>query len=284
MAKTNVYEMVTERIIAELEKGVIPWEKPWTGVKSGAYNRVSKRPYSLLNQMLLKHTGEYATYKQWQDLGGQVKKGEKSEIVVFWKIFEAEETNKDTGEKETKKIPLLRYYNVFHISQVEGVEPLAPEQLNDEVEPIEEADKIITDYITREHIEFTECRSNEAYYSPSSDRVVVPMKEQYKVINEYYSTTFHELTHSTGHKNRLNRLETGAVAAFGSETYSKEELVAEIGSASLMNLLGIETVKTFRNSAAYIQSWLQVLRNDNKFIVSASSKAEKAVNYILAAE
>lgn len=152
MAKTNVYEMVTERIIAELEKGVIPWEKPWTGVRSGAYNRVSKRPYSLLNQMLLKHTGEYATYKQWQDLGGQVKKGEKSEIVVFWKIFETEETNKDTGEKETKKIPLLRYYNVFHISQVEGVEPLKPEQLNDEVEPIEEADKIITDYITREHI------------------------------------------------------------------------------------------------------------------------------------
>lgn len=284
MAKTNVYEMVTERIIAELEKGVIPWEKPWTGVRSGAYNRVSKRPYSLLNQMLLKHTGEYATYKQWQDLGGQVKKGGKSEIVVFWKIFETEETNKDTGEKETKKIPLLRYYNVFHISQVEGVEPLKPEQLNDEVEPIEEADKIITDYITREHIEFTECRSNEAYYSPSQDAVVVPMKEQYKVINEYYSTTFHELTHSTGHKNRLNRLETGAVAAFGSETYSKEELVAEIGSASLMNLLGIETVKTFRNSAAYIQSWLQVLRNDNKFIVSASSKAEKAVNYILAAE
>ena len=284
MAKTNVYEMVTERIIAELEKGVIPWEKPWTGVRSGAFNRVSKRPYSLLNQMLLKHTGEYATYKQWQDLGGQVKKGEKSEIVVFWKIFETEETNKDTGEKETKKIPLLRYYNVFHISQVEGVEPLKPEQLNDEVEPIEEADKIITDYITREHIEFTECRSNEAYYSPSSDRVVVPMKEQYKVINEYYSTTFHELTHSTGHKSRLNRLETGAVAAFGGTEYSKEELVAEIGSASLMNLLGIETVKTFRNSAAYIQSWLQVLRNDNKFIVSASSKAEKAVNYILAAE
>ena len=284
MAKTNVYEMVTERIIAELEKGVIPWEKPWTGVRSGAYNRVSKRPYSLLNQILLKHTGEYATYKQWQDLGGQVKKGEKSEIVVFWKIFETEETNKDTGEKETKKIPLLRYYNVFHISQVEGVEPLKPEQLNDEVEPIEEADKIITDYITREHIEFTECRSNEAYYSPSSDRVVVPMKEQYKVINEYYSTTFHELTHSTGHKSRLNRLETGAVAAFGGTEYSKEELVAEIGSASLMNLLGIETVKTFRNSAAYIQSWLQVLRNDNKFIVSASSKAEKAVNYILGIE
>ena len=103
------------------------------------------------------------------------------------------------------------------------------------------------------------------------------MKEQYKYINEYYSTTFHELTHSTGHKNRLDRLHTGADAAFGSETYSKEEL----GSASLMNLLGIETIKTFRNSAAYIQSWLKVLKSDNKFIVSASSKAEKAVNYII---
>lgn len=278
--KTNVYEMVTERIIAELEKGIIPWEKPWgTGVRSGAYNRVSKKAYSLLNQMLLKHTGEYATFKQWTDLGGHIKKGEKSEIVVFWKIFEKEETNPDTGEKEVQKIPMLRYYNVFHISQVEGVEPLTiPFR---EVESIETADKVIADYVTRENIEFTECASNEAYYSPSRDCVVVPMKEQYKLINEYYSTTFHELTHSTGHKNRLDRLQTGAVAAFGSENCSKEELVAEIGSASIMNLLGIETKKTFRNSAAYIQNWLQVLKNDSKFIVSAAGKAEKAVNYIM---
>lgn len=282
MAKTNVYDMVTNRIIAELEKGQIPWQKPWTGVRSGAYNRITKRPYSLLNQMLLQHTGEYATFKQWQDLGVHVRKGKKSEIVVFWKIFESKETNPDTGEIEVKKIPLLRYYNVFHISQVDGVEPLAPEQLNNEVEPIEAGDRIITDYITREHLNFIECKSNQAYYSPSNDTVVVPLKEQYNLINEYYSTTFHELTHSTGHKDRLNRLQTGAVAAFGSENYSKEELVAEIGSATLMSIAGIETPKTFRNSTAYIQNWLQVLRNDNKFIVSASSKAEKAVNYILA--
>lgn len=247
--KANVYDMVTTRIIVELEKGIIPWEKPWTGSRAGAYNRVSKKPYSMINQMLLKHTGEYATFKQWQDLGGHVKKGEKSEIVVFWKILEKEETDKETGENEVKKIPMLRYYNVFHISQVEGVKPL--EKPFAEVEPITEGDKIIIDYITREHIDFVECASNEAYYSPSSDRVVVPMKKQYKAINEYYSTTFHELTHSTGHQSRLNRLQTGAVAAFGGEEYSKEELVAEIGSASLMNMLGIETTKTFRNSAAY---------------------------------
>lgn len=154
MAKANVYDMITDRIIAELEKGQIPWQKPWTGVRSGAYNRITKRPYSLLNQMLLQHRGEYATFKQWQDLGGHVRKGEKSEIVVFWKIFESKETNPDTGEK--------------------------------------------------------------------------------------------------------------------------------IGSTTLMSIAGIETPKTFRNSTAYIQNWLQVLRNDNKFIVSASSKAEKAVKYILA--
>ena len=278
MAAANVYQIVTDRIIEEMQKGVIPWEKPWTGVRAGAFNRISKRPYSLLNQMLLKHTGEYATFKQWSELGGKIKKGEKSEIIVFWKITEIEEENED-NEKVKKNIAILRYYNVFHISQVEGVKPL--ESPFPEVEPIEEADRIINDYVTREHIDFTECASNKAYYSPSMDCVVVPMKEQYKLINEYYSTTFHELTHSTGHKTRLDRLESGAVAAFGSETYSKEELVAEIGSASIMNLLGIETTKTFRNSAAYIQSWIKVLKNDNKFIVSAASKAEKAVNFIL---
>ena len=281
MTKANVYDMVTERIIAELEKGIIPWEKPWTGVRDGAFNRITKRPYSLINQMLLQHRGEYATFKQWSELGGHVRKGEKSEIVVFWKILEQLETNEETGEKEIKKIPLLRYYNVFHISQVDGVEPLAPEQLNNDITPIEAGDKIITDYITREHLNFIECKSNKAYYSPSADIVKVPLKEQYNLINEYYSTTYHELIHSTGHKNRLNRLHTGAIAAFGSEDYSKEELVAEIGSATIMNMLGIETTKTFRNSTAYIQSWLQVLRNDNKFIISASSKAEKAVNYIM---
>ena len=168
-AKANVYEMVTERIIAELEKGIIPWEKPWTGVRDGAFNRITKRPYSFINQMLLLHRGEYATFKQWSDLGGHVRKGEKSEIVVFWKIIDVEEKN-DKGEIEKKKLPLLRYYNVFHISQVEGVEPLK-EKLNTEIEPIEEADRIIKDYVDREQLVFNECKSNKAYYAPMTDVV-----------------------------------------------------------------------------------------------------------------
>ena len=256
----------------------MPWHKPWSGVASGAYNRVSKKPYSLLNQMLLEHDGEYATYKQWSDLGGTVKKGEKSEIVVFWKILQVEEVN--DGKVEKKSIPLLKYINVFHVSQVDGVEPKTTKLI--EHKPIEEAEKIKKDYVDRENILIKEVVSDRAFYSPKMDYIQVPCKEQYKDIMEFYSTLFHEMVHSTGHRDRLGRLDcTAKVAGFGSEDYSKEELIAEIGSAFLMNHIGIETSKTFNNSAAYIKSWLEVLRNDNRFIVSASSKAEKAMKYIL---
>jgi antirestriction protein ArdC len=278
MAKFNIYEEVTNRIIEQLESGVIPWHKPWHGVASGAYNRISNKPYSLLNQMLLKHDGEYATYKQWHDIGGKVKNGEKSEIVVFWKILDVEET-KD-GKTEKKSIPLLKYINVFHVSQVDGVEPKAKKLV--EHNPVEEAENIKIGYADRENIVIKEIVTNEAFYSPMKDYIQVPCKEQYDDIMEFYSTLFHEMIHSTGHKDRLGRLDCGVkLAGFGSENYSKEELVAEIGSAFLMNHIGIESPKTFKNSAAYIQSWLKVLKDDNRFIVSASSKAEKAMKYIL---
>ena len=277
----SVYEMVTERIIEQLENNIIPWEKPWTGTKSGAFNRVSKKSYSLLNQYLLSKSGEWATYKQWSDLGGKIRKGEKSEIIVFWKILPVEEVQED-GTKIVKQIPFLKYINVFHISQVDGVEPLQKEELND-IEPIEKADKVLIDYWTREQIKVEHVKGDNAFYSPMKDLIQLPLFEQFKNANEYYSTAFHESVHSTMKESRCNRAEErkGKLVAFGSEEYSKEELVAELGSASLMNIIGIETRKSFRNSSAYIQNWLQVLRNDVKFIVSASSKAEKAVNYIL---
>lgn len=277
----SVYEMVTDRIIGQLENNVIPWQKPWTGIRSGAFNRISKKPYSLLNQMLLKFDGEYATYAQWQKLGGHVRKGEKSEIVVFWKIQPVEEEHED-GTKEVKQIPFLRYYNVFHISQVDGVEPLPEEELND-IEPIEKADQILKDYWTRENITVEHKAGDDAYYSPSRDLIRLPLLEQFTNSNEYYSTAFHESVHSTMKESRCNRAEErkGKLVAFGSEDYSKEELCAELGSANLMNIIGIETSGTFRNSTAYIQNWLSVLKNDSRFIVSAASKAEKAVKYIL---
>lgn len=277
--KKSVYKIITERIIEQLENGVIPWKKPWSGTHSGAYNRISNKPYSLLNQMILKHDGEYATFKQWSDLGGKIRKGEKAEVVTFWKIQPIEEENED-GEKVIRQIPILKYFNVFHISQVDGVEPKEQLKISD-LEPIEKAEKIKTEYMNRERLKIFEKVTNKAFYTPTFDYIEVPCKEQYQNIEEFYSTLFHEMIHSTGHKNRLNRPDMQGIVRYGSEKYSKEELTAELGSAMIINILGIETEKSFKNSSGYIQDWLQVLKNDNKFIVSASSKAEKAVKYIL---
>ena len=179
----NVYEMVTDRIIAELEKGVIPWEMPWqSGNPNGAFNRISKKPYSLLNQILLGKDGEWLTFKQVNDLGGHVKKGEKASFVVFWKIQIKQEEN-ENGELEERHIPLLRYYNVFHISQTEGIEPLHKEDLK-EVEPIEAAEKVLHDYISREGITLESSISNEAYYSPMHDLIHLPVIGQLQRIEE----------------------------------------------------------------------------------------------------
>lgn len=118
----NVYQIVTDRIIAELEKGIIPWERPWTGVRDGAYSRATGRPYSLLNQILLGRPGEWLTYKQAQQAGGQVRKGEKGSVVVFWKLDAKADKDRDTGELKIKQVPILKYYYVFHISQCDGIE------------------------------------------------------------------------------------------------------------------------------------------------------------------
>ena len=264
----NVYEMVTERVIAELEKGIVPWEKPWTsGNPAGAFNRISKKPYSLLNQILLRKDGEWMTFKQVQDLGGHVRKGEKASFVVFWKMQKVTEINED-GETEVKQIPLLRYYNVFHISQTEGIEPLHKEDLK-EVEPIEAAEKVLNEYIEREGIKLETSFTDEAYYSPLYDLIHLPKIGQFQRIEEYYSTAYHESIHSTMKKSRCDREQErkGKLVSYASTEYSMEELCAELGSACIMNRLGLETVHSFRNSAAYIQSWIKALKNDPKMIV-----------------
>ena len=286
----NIYQEITDRIIAELEKGIIPWHKPWTGVKSGAISYATGKPYSLMNQFLLK-PGEYATFKQVAEKGGHVKKGAKAKMVVFWKILHRDKKDESgtiitgaDGKPMQETIPMLRFYNVFNVVEdCEGIKPRWQDKLPETpAQPLEDAQKALDDYLAREHVGFENKRQNRAYYSPSMDCIVLPLMEQFPDSAEYYSTAFHEATHSTGHKSRLNRFTESAVdAAFGSESYSKEELVAEIGSACILNALGIETAGTFKNSAAYIQNWLKVLRNDNRMIVSAASRAEKAVKLIL---
>ena len=278
----NVYEIVTGRIIKQLQEGSVPWRKPWADVRAGAFNRVSRKPYSLLNQMLLSREGEYATFRQWSTLGGHIRKGAKAEVVVFWKMLAPKDPADD--EDSSKARPILRYYNVFHISDVEGVEPLPVEELHD-TDPLEKADALFLDYVGREHIKSEIGLSNRAFYSPGRDLIHLPAIGQYEHATDYYSVVFHEATHSTGHCKRLSRfVENTPMAPFGSEDYSKEELVAELGSAAILNTLGLETADTFRNSAAYIQNWISVLENDNRFIVSASSKADKAVRYIFGKE
>ena len=313
MSKVNVYEIVTERILAELEKGNIPWRKPWirptvsttyTTVKvdvdptTCAYSRSTGRPYSLLNQMLLMQAGEWATYKQIQEAGGQVKKGEKSSIVVFWKFLESKKVL-PSGEETTEQIPVLRYYNVFHVAtQAEGIQPrkrnpvevtnlVHTETTEAEAEwaAIEAADEVVRAYLEHSGVTLKENpASDRAFYRPGSDYVEVPSRGQFKQAAEFYGTLFHELVHSTGHASRLDRFSSAGSHSFRSENYSKEELVAELGASALVNFLGIETEASFKNNAAYIQSWIQSLRNDPRMIVSASGKAEKAVNFILAGQ
>lgn len=285
----DIYSEVTNAIIAELENGIIPWHKPWCGVRSGAISHATGKPYSLLNQFMLK-PGEYLTFNQVKKEGGKVKKGAKARMVVFWKVISRQMkdangqpmTNAE-GNPIMENLPFLRYFNVFHIDDCEGIEPRWKDKLpSPNAQPIEAAEAALQGYVKRSGVSFENAKQDKAYYSPIMDKISLPLIEQFPEIAEYYSTAFHEATHSTGHKSRLNRFTGEAAAAmFGSENYSKEELIAELGSACIMHDLGIETKGTFKNSAAYIQNWLTVLRNDKRMIVNAASKADKAARMIL---
>lgn len=283
----NVYQMVTDRIIEQMGKGEIPWRKPWCWTSMDAnglaISYTTRLPYSILNQFLLGKPGEWLTFKQVKDLRGSVKKGAKSRFVVWYSQVQIKETNKD-GEEVVKKIPVLKYYNVFHIDDCEGIKTkVTPVEKMKAPDADEASEKAILAYLEREvSLKFHNDKpSDEAYYSPARDLVVVPMLKQYKISAEYYSTTFHELVHSTMKESRCNRMEGNKSSFFGGEDYSREELVAEIGSAMLCNRLGVDAEKAFKNSVAYLQNWIKALRNDPKAIVWAASRAEKAARYIL---
>ena len=272
----DLYQAITDRIIKELETGVIPWCKPWISGTQGAISYETGKPYSLLNQMMLGKPGEYLTFAQIQKQGGKVKKGEKAQMVVFWKWIEKESAE---NPEEVETFPILKYFNVFHIDQTEGIKPRHSKHLPDTAAADQTADAIIADYLTRSGVTVKHETSDRAYYQPSTDSVTLPIMAQFKNTAEYYSTAFHELTHSTGHESRLNRISRAAF--FGSSEYSREELTAEIGASALVNHCGLETPESFRNNAAYVQSWLRVLQGDKRFIVAAAGAAEKAVKLVL---
>lgn len=305
--KANVYEIITQRILDQLEKGVIPWQRPWTVSKKALKNNAffpcyplgKEKPYDILNQMLLDFVpGHYATFQQITKQGGKVKKGEKSKIICGW-IYSKEERKDSDGNTITdedgnilyKDNFALRYYSVFHIeTQTEGIDISTVEEIEDDenttpvFEPSEIADNIIDSYVSKEGINFINDKvGNEAYYSPSLDKVVIPHIAQFNSQAEYYSTAFHELTHSTMKASRCNREEDrkGKSVAFGSTEYSKEELVAELGAGALVNICGLETESSFSNSASYIDGWSKKLKEQPKMIVYASAQAQKAIDYIL---
>ena len=278
MAKINIYDMVTERIIEQLDNGIIPWHRPWTGT-AGAWSRSTGRPYSLMNQWLMPR-GEYATFNQIKKEGGKVKKGSHGYPVVFFKPTVIEVEDEKTGETKKKTVPLLRYYTVFNIEAQTDLKIKHDRgEVARGVEPVELLEDIKDDYLTREGVGFEEVKGDEAYYMPALDKVVVPLKEQFSDVGEYYSTVFHEFAHSTGHSSRLDRLKTKA--KFGSSDYGKEELVAEITSAAILNETGYETAGTLKNSTAYIQNWRNAIKGDNKLVVHASTKAQKAFELIM---
>lgn len=283
----NVYELVTERIVEQMQKGIIPWNRPWHGGDDGAINYESRKPYSLVNQMLLGRAGEWLTFNQITSRGGSIKKGAESGIVVFFTTAvkkaekkEGEELTEEDKKKE-RRYPLLRYYRVFHIDDCEGIQTKCSTQETKTIEPIAEAERVISEYAERTDLNIVVSLSNRAYYSPGQDKVVVPKLEQYDAPEHYYSTLFHECVHSTGSSKRLNRSTITEVNHFGDEDYSREELIAEMGSAMLCNRLGIETEPVFRNSVAYLQGWLTALKNDKYMVVWAASRAERAAKLIM---
>lgn len=266
----KIYETITNKIIEKLEEGTIPWRMPFE--KGVAVNWVNQKPYRGINVFLL-DGGEYATFKQIRDNGGTVKKGEKGHAIVFWKMLDGED--KETGED--KKIPLLKTYTVFKIGeQTKGIEPKR-KPIEHEHTSIEQAEEILKNY--KNAPRYTD-KSGRAFYSPSADIVNIPPKEDFENINHYYSVLFHEMVHSTGHETRLNRPGIVEMNGFGTEQYSKEELIAELGASMLSGIAQIDN-STLENSASYIQSWLNVLNNDHSLIVNASQLAQKASDHIL---
>jgi len=279
---STVPEILLDRLKKSvLEKERLPWQKPWNVEIGMPQNLVSKKAYSGMNILMLAFTDfsspYWLTWNQAEKLGGYIKAGQekKYEIVTFWKSNKyVKKTFDSNGEvlEEEKKGMILRYYKVWNAEQTEDVKFPEIEQVQHN--PIPEAESVVNGMPNQPEILLNGTR---AFYVPSKDKVVVPAMGHFGNVEEYYSTLFHELTHSTSHKSRLDRWTKGHT--FGDKDYSKEELVAEIGAALLCGYCGMEV--PFDNSVAYLQSWLSQLENDPKMLVRAAGQAQKAMDYIL---
>ena len=284
MAK-SVYEIITERILEKLEAGTVPWHKPWAAGGS-PQNLVSGKAYRGVNIVLLGCQGFtspfWLTFNQARSLGGSVRKGERSTPCVLWKWIARKNENTETGEMETKQIPLLRYYSLFNTEQCENLSHarlVAEQEEPAPFNPIESAERIVASYPKPPSI--SQDGRGTAYYRPATDSIHMPKRETFDSEDHYYATLFHEMSHSTGSEYRLARPGITNPIRYSSHSYSQEELVAEMGAAFLLAEAGIDADGLVDNSASYIQSWLKALRNDKKLVVFAGAQAQKAVDHIL---
>lgn len=279
----SVYESVTNRIIESLEAGVIPWKREWktSGKTSGLpYNLVSGKPYRGVNILTLfcspYQSRGWATYKQAQELGYQVRKGEKATPIVFWKFPSKAEklANPDAA-------PFARLYSVFNVEQLDGVPAALP--LTDAVtfDPIEECERVTNAFMSSVSHPELKHRGSQPCFIQRLDLVEMPVRESFHSAGGYYATLFHEFAHSTGIEARLNRPEFAKGSTFGDENYSREELVAEFASAFLCAETGCSNEERLNNSVAYIQGWIKVLKNDKSIAVEAAQKAQRAADFIL---
>lgn len=279
--KKDIYQRVTDQIVSAIEDGATSYKMPWR--TSGVFpyspiNAVSKRPYRGINVVILwaiaqekgYSSGTWATFKQWQEMGALVRKGEKSANVVFWKFLDKEEDQAGEVGKGAGRIPIAKDYWIFNADQVDGYE--RPEQSTvSRAERIQKAEGFFNALGIA-----VRPGGNRAYYSPDSDTVHMPAFEAFKEPLFYYSVLSHETTHWTGAPHRLNRDLSGR---FHSDAYAVEELVAELGAAFLCAELGLPTDPR-QDHAPYIGSWLKVLKNDKRAIFAAAAKAQQAVEWI----
>jgi antirestriction protein ArdC len=275
----NVYEIVTEQVIKQLESGVAPWRKPWRAEMP--CNLISGKPYRGINPFLLGTQGYgsryWLTFNQAAKLGGHIRKGERSSLVTFWHIGQ-ERIVRSADGKDRKQTPfLLRFYRVFNVEQTEGIaEKLGLGKASPRIADLDQCEAIVSAMPNPPQC----AQSHKAWYRPANDTVGMPAKSLFHSSEEFYSTLFHELTHSTGHPSRVGREGIENLQSFGSESYSREELVAEMGAAFLCGVTGIAPA-VLENSAAYLQCWIDRLKGDSKLLVSAASAAQKASDYIL---
>ncbi|TGE14989.1 ArdC family protein [Hymenobacter elongatus] len=278
-ARLDVYQIVTDRVIAALETGQIAWRKPWHAAYGMPRNYVSGRAYTGINAFLLHLVGGtpfFLTFRQARELGGNIRKGAKGMPVIYYNL--TTRTDKQTGEEE--KTPFIKYYTVFSADDVEGVAITLPEQPQDRThEPLAAAEALVANWTSCPRIEH---REPQAYYAPGPDFVNVPRPETFTSGEAYYSTLFHELTHATGHPSRLDRPDLAeALRPSGRAGYAREELTAEMGAAFLCGHAGLDPGATLENTAAYLQFWLEQLRGDKKLVVQAASRAQRAAELIV---